>query len=275
MSKVPVNITVDNVQFTFASGVAALRGVSLQIAAGERVAIMGRNGSGKSTLARHFNGLLRPTHGVVTVGDWATHAHSVAQLARRVGYVFQNPDEQICKRRVWDEVAFGAINLGLRGGQVQAQVEWALTRMGLAIHAEVNPYDLSPAWRRRIAIASVLAMDTPVLVLDEPTTGQDARFIVHFAEVLEELHTRGKTVIVISHDIDFVAEHFARVIVMDAGRILVDAAPEQVFGASEALTQAALQPPQLTRLAQALALPHFVCTEQGFLGALRLGLIDR
>lgn len=269
MSNLPMKITVDNLHFTFASGVAVLRGVSLQIAAGERVAILGRNGSGKSTLARHFNGLLRPTRGVVTIGDWTTHTHSVAQLARRVGYVFQNPDEQICKRRVWDEVAFGAINLGLRGERRQKQVGWALTRLGLAGYADANPYDLSPSWRRRVAIASVLAMDTPILILDEPTTGQDAGFMARFAELLEELHLLGKTVIVISHDIDFVAEHFARVIVMDAGRILLDAPPEQVFGASEALTRAALQPPQLTRLAQALALPHFVCTEEGFLGALR------
>jgi len=267
-----MNIAVSDLHFTFASGVAALCGVTLRIDSGERVAIMGRNGSGKSTLVRHFNGLLRPTRGVVTIGDWATHEHSVAQLARRVGYVFQNPDEQICKRRVWDEVAFGAINLGFRGARLHKQVDWALARLGLGSYAGVNPYDLSPSWRRRVAIASVLAMDTEILVLDEPTTGQDARFLAQFGGLLDELRVLGKSVIVVSHDIDFVAEHFARVIVLDEGRILLDGAPEQIFRASEALEMAALQPPQLTRLAQALSLSHCVHTEEEFLRALQTRL---
>ncbi|MCL4828523.1 MAG: energy-coupling factor ABC transporter ATP-binding protein [Caldilinea sp.] len=265
-----MNIVVDDVHFTYATGGVALQGVTLQITAGERVAIIGRNGSGKSTLARHFNGLLRPTRGVVTIGDWTTHTHSVAQLARRVGYVFQNPDEQICKHRVWDEVAFGAVNLGVRGAQLRERVEWALARLALAEHAHVNPYDLSPSWRRRVAIAAVLAMATPILVLDEPTTGQDAQFVAHFAGLLDELQTLGKTVVVISHDVDFVAEHFPRVIVMDGGRILLDDRTECVFHAAEALARSALQPPQLTRLAQALQMPRFICAEEGFLHELRV-----
>ncbi|MDL1892610.1 ABC transporter ATP-binding protein, partial [Sphingobacteriales bacterium CHB3] len=117
------------------NGNEILHGINLKVNAGEIHAIMGPNGSGKSTLARHFNGLLRPTRGVVTIGDWTTHTHSVAQLARRVGYVFQNPDEQICKHRVWDEVAFGAVNLGVRGAQLRERVEWALARLALAEHA--------------------------------------------------------------------------------------------------------------------------------------------
>lgn len=264
-----MNIIVNDLHFTFAAGVVALRGVTLRINLGERVAIMGRNGSGKSTLVRHFNGLLRPTRGVVTIGDWTTHTHSVAQLARRVGYVFQNPDEQICKRRVWDEVAFGAINLGLRGERLQKQVGWALTRLGLAGYADVNPYDLSPSWRRRVAIASVLAMDTPILVLDEPTTGQDARFLVQFAGLLDELQALGKTVVIVSHDVDFIAEHCGRVIVMENGCVLLDDTTRRVFQSSDVLERAALQPPQVTRLASALSIAHYVGTEEEFLGALR------
>jgi len=260
-----MRIDLTGLHFAYPSGVVALQGITLQIAPGERVAIVGQNGSGKTTLARHLNGLLKPTRGTVQIGDWTTADYSVARLARRVGYVFQNPDEQLCKRTVRDEVAFGAITLGFASERVARQVDGALARLKLEPFAAVNPHDLSSAWRRRVAIASVMAMDTPVIVLDEPTTGQDQRFQALLADLLTEWQEMGKTVITISHDMDFVAEQFERVIVMGQGQVLLDGPPPAVFKETAILATTFLQPPQLTRLAIELGLPEPICTEADFL----------
>lgn len=268
-------IEIDNLHFTYPSGVAALRGVSLRVKPGERLAIIGQNGSGKTTLARHLNGLLRPTQGTVMVGGWRTADRSVAQLARRVGYVFQNPDEQLCRRTVWDEVAFGPINLGCAAAQVARQVEGALAQLGLESHAATNPHDLSPADRRRVAIASVVAMDTPIIVLDEPTTGQDQRFLAQLAGLLAAWQATGKTIIAISHDIDFVAERFERVLVLGQGQLLLDGSPAAVFRETETLAGTFVQPPQLVRLATALGLSPDGATVEAFLAALQREQPDR
>jgi energy-coupling factor transport system ATP-binding protein len=267
-------IEIDNLHFTYPSGVAALRGVSLRVEPGEQLAIIGQNGSGKTTLARHFNGLLRPTQGAVTVGGWRTADHSVAQMARRVGCVFQNPDEQLCRRTVWDEVAFGPINLGFAAAQVARQVEDALAQLGLEPHAATNPHDLSPADRRRVAIASVVAMDTPIIVLDEPTTGQDQYFLAQLASLLAAWQAAGKTVIAISHDIDFVAEQFERVLVLGQGRLLLDGPPATIFREAKILTGTFVQPPQLMRLAAALGLSPDGATVEAFLAALQRKNLD-
>ena len=171
-----MEIRVENVHYTYPDGgVKALDGVSLSIQPGERVALVGQNGSGKSTLARHLNGLLRPEQGQVWVGDWETSAHSPAKMARRVAYAFQNPDEQLFHQQVWGEVAFGPQNLGVSPEQVRAQVGQALELFGLSAFAQTNPRDLSYSGRKRISLASTVAMQTPVLVLDEPTAGLDGQ----------------------------------------------------------------------------------------------------
>lgn len=263
-----MHIEIRNLEFTYPGGIPALQGICLDIESGEQVAIIGQNGSGKTTLAKHLNGLLRPTAGTVRVGDWLTTEHSVAQLSRRVGYVFQNPDHQLFKRTVEDEVAFGPINLGFSPERVKKLVSEALTLLELSDEARTNPHDLSLSWRRRVAVAAVLAMDTPILVLDEPTTGQDERHVQCLARLLDILRQRNKTVLVISHDIDFVAENFTRIVVMGQGRVLLDGGPEKVFGETIVLSSTQIQPPQMTRLAQRLGLKPTVCTVGGFLSQL-------
>jgi energy-coupling factor transport system ATP-binding protein len=250
-----MNIIVSDLHFTYPAGVAALRGVSLSVAAGETVAVLGENGAGKTTLVKHFNGLLRPAGGQVTVGDWRTHEHTVAQLAARVGYVFQNPDEQLFERTVRAEVAFGPRNLGRLHAEVQAAVSEALQMVGLTGHAGEHPYDLNRSQRKLLAIAAILAMRTPIVVLDEPTTGQDARGLAHIGEIVGWLKAAGRTVIAISHDVEFCAEHFDRAIVMAAGLIVADGPAGDVFYRADALHSAAVEPPQLARLAAALGLP--------------------
>jgi len=260
-----MRIEIKDLQFSYPAGVQALRGISLTIEAGEQVAIVGQNGAGKTTLVRHLNGLLQPTSGEVKIGDWDTRKYSVAKLASRVGYVFQNPDEQLFSRDVKTEVAFGPRNLGFTAEQVQVRVDEALVMTELSDKTETNPYDLSPTWRKMVAIASVIAMDTPIVIFDEPTTGQDAANVARIANVIRVLRERGKTVITITHDIDFCAENFERVIAMSQGQILLDGKANDVLGQEEALAVTYVDPPQLTRLGKKLGLKKTVRNEKEFL----------
>lgn len=237
-------------------GVRALDGVTIQIAPGERVALIGQNGSGKTTLVRHLNGLLRPTGGRVTIGDQDAAGMTVAKLARLVGLVFQDPDRQVFAGSVVGEVEFGPRNVGLRGAELSASVADALERTDLTGEKSTNPYDLGASRRKLLALASVLAMRTPVLVLDEPTTGQDATGIERVEAIVERLAADGKTVIAISHDMRFVAETFERVVVLRAGRVIIDATPEIAFGAAswKALRATYLEPPFAARVGERLGL---------------------
>jgi energy-coupling factor transport system ATP-binding protein len=264
-----MNVEISNLQFTYPSGLQALFGVSLNINAGEQVAIVGQNGAGKTTLVKHLNGLLQPTSGYVRIDDWDTKEHSVAKLARRVGYVFQNPDEQLFSKNVGLEVAFGPKNLGHTSGQVQALVKDALTMTELSDKTETNPYDLSPTWRKMVAIASIIAMDTTIVIFDEPTTGQDAANIARIANVIRALHERGKTVITITHDIDFCAENFERVVAMSQGKVLLDGKANDILGQEEVLARTYVDPPQLTRLGKRLGFEQTVRNQAEFLAALK------
>lgn len=249
-----MDIQIESLSFTYPSGVTALRDVSLSIAAAEAVAIVGQNGAGKTTLVKHINGLLKPAAGSVRVGQWDTREHSVAQLAARVGYVFQNPDDQLFQRTVRAEVMFGPRNLGWAMDRVAAQAEAALATVGLSDAAGRHPYDLSPGQRRFAALAAVLAMDTPIIVLDEPTTGQDYASAELIGRIADDLRAQGKTVITITHDIDFCAEHFERVVVMAEGRALLDGPSRAVLAQTEVLALTYVDPPQLARLAGRLGL---------------------
>jgi energy-coupling factor transport system ATP-binding protein len=250
-----IPLVLEQVGFTYPGGVTALRNISLRIAPGESVALIGQNGAGKTTLARHLNGLLQPTTGSVLIGDWDTRRHTVAQLARRVGYVFQHPEHQIFKRTVRDELMFGPRNLGFTSERIQAAITHALAATELTAFADYHPHDLPSALRKRVTLASVLAMDTPIIVLDEPTTGQDAQGVWLIGAILMELKAAGHTVIIISHDIDFCADHCERLIVLGGGQVLLDGTPQAVFARADILAQTAVEPPQLTRLAGQLGLP--------------------
>jgi energy-coupling factor transport system ATP-binding protein len=241
-----VEITVEALVHIYREGsVRALDGIDLRIGAGERVALIGQNGSGKTTLVRHFNGLLRPTAGTVRLDGTDAASLTVAQLATRVGLVFQDPDRQIFSGSVRNEVEFGARNVGQRDEARRRAVANALRAAGLEREEATNPYDLGGARRKLLALASVLAMETPVLILDEPTTGQDAAGVDRVREIVESVSAEGRTVIAISHDMRFVAEAFERVVVMRAGRVILDGSPATVFArdAWETLGSTYLEPP--------------------------------
>jgi energy-coupling factor transport system ATP-binding protein len=249
-------LDVEGLGFVYPDGTRALDGVDLTIQPGESVAIVGQNGSGKSTLVRHLNGLLRPTTGRILHDGEDVVGIRAAALAARVGIVFQNPDRQIFAGKVHAEVAFGPRILGRGDGEVEAATREALAAVGLSDAAEANPYDLGYSRRKLLAIASVLAMDTPVVVLDEPTTGQDARGIARVQQVLANMLEDGRTVIAISHDMRFVAESFARVIVMGEGRVILDGAPSEVFAESAwpVLASTFLEPTHAARVGSRLGL---------------------
>jgi energy-coupling factor transport system ATP-binding protein len=243
-SAVP-SIEFEGVSFTYPDGTRALENVELRIEPGELVAVVGQNGSGKSTLARHLNGLLRPTTGRMLMDGLDIRRVHVATLAERVGLAFQNPDRQLFAGHVSAEVAFGPRNLGLRGTALDERVAAALEAVGLGAEADSNPYDLGYSRRKLLALASVLAMRTPILALDEPTTGQDARGAARVRAVVAAAGEEGRTVIAVSHDMRFVAECFRRVVVMRAGRVILDGTPEAAFGEASwgELRAAYLEPP--------------------------------
>ena len=254
ISQFAVDVSVESLSFTYPTGVLALKGISLRIGNGESVAIIGQNGAGKTTLVKHFNGLLKPSSGKVQVGEWNTHDHSVAELAARVGYVFQNPDDQLFQSTVWSEVIFGPKNMGKRAEQISELANTALQAVGLSASAQKHPYDLYASQRKMVALAAVLAMDTPVVILDEPTTGQDYSGTQRVGQIVESLKQQHKTVITITHDIDFCAEHFERVVVMAQGKILIDGGAREVLSQTEILALSYVEPPQLMRLAERLGM---------------------
>jgi energy-coupling factor transport system ATP-binding protein len=262
-----MQIQINDLYFTYPGDIQALRGISLTIEPGEQVAIVGQNGAGKTTLVRHLNGLLQPTTGQVLIGGWNTRSVTVAKLAARVGYVFQNPDEQLFCKTVVVEVAFGPKNLGYAPARIDELVSAALALTGLTGKRDTNPYDLSPTWRKMAALASIISMDTPIVIFDEPTTGQDAASIARIASVIADLRQRGKTVIAITHDIDFCAENFERVIALSQGQVLLDGPVHQVLGQEDILARTYVEPPQLTRLGQRLGLPGAILTQAEFLQA--------
>jgi len=256
MTERGVELAVEGLGHVYPDGTRALDDVSLVIPPGARVAIVGQNGSGKTTLVRHLNGLLRPTKGRVLIDGRDIVGERVAALARRVGLVFQDPDRQIFSGRVRTEVAFGPRNLGLRDASLDEAVASALDAVGLTREADTNPYDLGFSRRKLLALASVLAMGTPAVVLDEPTTGQDAIGVARVQSIVAQLAAAGRTVIAISHDMRFVAEAFERVVVMRAGQIVLDGSLTEVFAEPNwpALASTYLEPPLAARVGAAAGL---------------------
>ena len=265
-------LAAESLRFVYPDGTRALNGVDLLIGEGESLGIIGQNGSGKSTLIRHFNGLLRATSGRVLVDGREVTGQHVAELARSVAITFQNPDRQIFAGRIRSEVAFGPRNLGVRGSDLEQRVAAALEAVGLSGRAAANPYDLGFSQRKLLALASVIAMSTSVVILDEPTTGQDARGIGRVRDIIERLVAAGRTVLVTSHDMRFVAESVARVVVLRAGRVLLDGPPQEVFDERSwpMLASTHLDPPWAARVGARLGLGS-TPTEGSLIAALRRG----
>ncbi len=246
-------IKVEDVWYQYPeSNFWALRGVSLEVFEGDLIAFIGQNGGGKSTLAKNMNGLYKPTKGRILVEGMDTKQVPTHEIVKRVGYVFQNPNHQIFESKVWDEVAYGPINLGLSEEEIKERVQWALSLVGLEGYEETHPYDLDYGKMKLLTVASVLSMKPKVLLLDEPTTGQDHKGRWILADLCKRLNKEGFTIIVITHDMRFVVEVARRVILIADGKIAMDGPTREVMTTIDILRKAAIKPPQIVQLADSL-----------------------
>jgi energy-coupling factor transport system ATP-binding protein len=266
----PVRVAVEDLVHRYPTGIEAVRGVSLTLQPGSTVAILGQNGSGKTTLVKHLNGLLRPAEGRILLDGEPTDGQSIARLAGTVGFVFQNPDEQLFERSVEREVSFGPRNLGMAAVEIGPLVASSLAAVGLSDERATNPYDLDLSRRKLVALAGVLAMNPAILVLDEPTTGQDADGIERVGAVIAAMRSAGRTVVAVTHDMEFASASFERIIVMRDGVIVADGRPEAVFAPAnvELLASTGLTQPPAARIAAQMGLEVVPLDVDGLLAAL-------
>ena len=263
---VPANgrvvVRAESIEHRYASGVLALDGVDLEVEEGEFVALLGCNGAGKTTFARHLNGLLRPTAGRVLINGAPTSSLKVHELATQVGYVFQNPDHQIFAASVRDEIAFGLKNQGQSAEEIEIRVAEVLAQVGMSDLVNVHPYRLGKGQRQRLAVASVLALRPGILVIDEPTTGQDWTGSLAMMELVRELNHAGHTILMITHDMLLAARYARRAVVFNDGHLQADLAIHDLFTDARLLADAHLRPPQLVELAMQLGLPPVASAEE-------------
>jgi energy-coupling factor transport system ATP-binding protein len=241
-------IQIDDLCFSYPGNVEAIRGVTLNISNGEYVAIMGENGAGKTTLVKHLNGLLKPRRGKIVIDGSNVSKVSVATLARNVGLVFQNPDDQLFAEDVEEELSFALRNFGFKDDVIKERVEWALNLLDVGRYRKSSPFTLSGGERKRVALASVLAWNPKVLVLDEPTIGQDYGQKERLRHFLMQLRIQGTTVVIVTHDVEFVAESQPRIVLMAKGKIVADGSAKKIMSDSKALAECSVAPPEITRL---------------------------
>jgi energy-coupling factor transport system ATP-binding protein len=246
-------IEVENLHFRYPNGVEALKGVSLVIKCGEFVAIMGQNGAGKTTLVKHFNGLLKPSEGTVRVDGVETTKTSVATLSRNTGFVFQNPDHQLFSETVEEEISFALKNFGFDDETIEKRITWALNLLNLIRYRKTSPFLLSGGERKRVALASVLAWDPETLILDEPTIGQDYQQKEKLRQFIVQMQSQGKTVVIVTHDVEFVAECNPRVLLMKDGVIVADGEGREILTTPEVLALSSIVLPQIAQVFMSLA----------------------
>jgi len=247
-------IEVKDLSFVYPDGSRALNGISFSIREGSRVAILGPNGAGKSTLLLHLNGLNLPQQGTVRVLERKVDRKTEKWVRTVVGMVFQDPDDQVFSATVWDDVAFGPLNMGLTDDEIVSRVKKALQAVGMFEHRDKPPYNLSCGQKKRVAIAGVLAMEPKVIVLDEPNAFLDPAGKKQVVRILENLHQRGITIIIATHDVDLVAEWADQVIIIKDGKIIAEGEPGLLTD-KKLVEEASLRYPLVAQIF--LAMPEF------------------
>ncbi|OIP74263.1 MAG: cobalt ABC transporter ATP-binding protein [Oscillatoriales cyanobacterium CG2_30_44_21] len=235
-------ISIENLSYTYADGIRALRGINLQVKATEKVAIVGANGSGKSTLLLHLNGILMPQKGEIVIGERQVSTQNLVTIRNFVGVVFQNPDDQLFMPTVWEDVAFGPMNMGMRGKDLDIRVAESLVAVGLDLdkYRQRQSQNLSGGEKKRVAIAGVLAMQPQVLVFDEPSSQLDPR---SRRQLIQLLQTRMETQLIATHDLDLVLELCDRTVVLSEGKVVYDGKTQQVLSDREFLLAHSLEMP--------------------------------
>jgi len=241
-------IDVKDLYFKYPSGTEALRGLNLRIDDGEFVAIMGENGAGKTTLIKHLNGIFKPSKGDIYIDDVDTRDSTIAEISKKVGLVFQNPDHQLFSETVEEEVAFALKNFGYNEEVVDMRVTWALNLLNLENHRSESPFILSGGERKRVALAAILAWNPKVIVLDEPTIGQDYEQKERLRQLIIQLNSQGRTVIIVTHDVEFVADCEPRVILMSKGKVIADGPALEILTDVKITNRASILVPQIPSL---------------------------
>jgi energy-coupling factor transporter ATP-binding protein EcfA2/uncharacterized protein YlbG (UPF0298 family) len=270
-------ICIQNLSHKYDSGKIALHEICLNVFEGEFVALIGQNGAGKTTLAKHLNGLLMPTTGSIIVNDKNTKEYETSVLSQDIGYVFQNPDHQIFSSTVQEELEYGLKNIGISEAEMKKRIDEVLEFTKLTKCSNAHPFSLGKGERQMIAVASILALQPKILVVDEPTTGQDWEGINRMMELFQVLHQRGTTIIMISHDMDIVAKYAQRVIVMKNGSVLLDGKAKEVFSQVEVLRDAYVTPTQISLLSNRirdLGLSEIISDEAEFAQMIIAGMED-
>ncbi|RLE63435.1 MAG: hypothetical protein DRJ38_07575 [Thermoprotei archaeon] len=257
-----------NVSFSYEEDKFALKNVNLKIRLGEYIGLVGPNGSGKTTLAKIIAGLLKPSKGIVYINGKRIEEYDKLTLSSLVGYVFQNPDHQLFNQTVWDEVAFGLKLRGLSGDELESRVRRTLEIVGLQELAEEHPFFLSKGEKRRLALASILALEPKVLIVDEPTTGQDRGFSYRILSLLNDMRNRGITVIVITHSIPQLVKYADRLIVLKNGVVLADGNPREILADGSLVEEAKLTVPQVSVFMQKLGVSPIPLTVEEALNIL-------
>lgn len=263
-----MKIELQNLHHVYPSGEEALRGIDFTLEGTEPIAIIGQNGAGKTTLVKHLNGLLKPTSGNVYLDGEAISNRSTAGWAKKVGYVFQNPDNQLFLESVKKEFEFGPKQIGMSKNEIHKRLEWVSELVGLADKLEIHPFDLNGTEKKFCTIGSILMMNPEVVIFDEPTCGQDVAGNLRLQQIIQVLQEKNILCITISHDMKFVVENFKRIIVMCKGQVILDGVKETVFSDTKALKQSFVAPPPITRLGQEAGFSETVFTTQTFMHAL-------
>ncbi|MDN4607987.1 ABC transporter ATP-binding protein [Sporosarcina highlanderae] len=259
LQKTP-EIIVRDLHFGYEKGGRVIKGLNLSLR-GEPIAIIGQNGAGKTTFVKLLKALLNPQQGEILINGIRTADSTAANLAKHIGLIFQNPNDQIFKNKVLDEVMFGPLNIGQSYETALANAKAMLELVGLVDKEKENPYDLSLAERKMIAMASILAMDTEIVIFDEPTMGQDFKGKSKVIEIIQSLYKQGKLVICILHDMDFVAETFGKTIIFSNGQMLFDGPTRVAFGEEKALRDAKVEQPHITQIIKKLGYSEIILKE--------------
>jgi energy-coupling factor transport system ATP-binding protein len=265
-------IEIRDLHFYYNAGDEILKGINLNFNS-ESTAIIGQNGAGKTTFVKLLKGLLKPVSGDVLINGVNTKDVTVAGLAGQIGLVFQNPNDQIFKNKVIDEVMFVPLNIGQNSNQAEKSAIEALNMVGLGSMQHENPYDLSLSERKLISIASIVAMDPDIIIFDEPTIAQDHEGKEKIKNIIKELSLKGKLVLAILHDMDFVAETFERTIVFAKGKVVLDGTTREVYSHKDMLEEAFLEPPHVTQLCQKLGVNETFLTVEEFIEYKKKGAI--
>ena len=260
-------IMVHDVDYTYSNGTRALKQISLNINPGEFVAIMGQNGAGKTTLIRTFNGLIRPTDGSIFIEGEDIEPKTIASLSKKVGIIFQNPMHQLFSNTLEDEIKYSLKNLDLTKEEIQAKVDQVLMEFNLEKYRNRSPLNLSGGESKKLAIATILCRDPEILVFDEPTLGQDAKEIRFFLSLINKELDKGKTIIMVTHNVEFTAEYVPRTILMGGGRIIADGPTEKLFTNEFLISKSSVIMPQIILFKQELKnigidTPEEVTTEE-------------